>query len=81
MAAPPLPPFEPSRPSVAVFAPLILLTLMLIGAAVLSPRVVRWPRVAAELDAHQSDLAVLAFGVAGVTFALFAALFFGQLTS
>jgi hypothetical protein len=61
-----------------VLAPLILLALLLFAAAAVSPQVVPWPRVAAELDEHRSDLAVTAFGVAGVTIALVVALFGGS---
>ena len=69
--------FESSSPpsAAALFAPLILLALLFFAAAAVSPQIVPWPRVAAELDAHRSDLAAMAFGVAGLTVVLVVALF------
>jgi hypothetical protein len=51
------------------------LALLLFAAAAVSPQLVPWPGVAAELDAHRSDLAAMAFGVAGLTVVLVVAFF------
>jgi hypothetical protein len=59
------------NPATVVLMPLMGIALLLLGAAAISPAAVPWPRVATGLHVHRMDLAVLAFGVAGVAVVLF----------
>jgi hypothetical protein len=65
-------PLEPSAPFSPVLGSLFLLALIFFAAAAVSPRLVPWPRVAAELEANRSQ-----FAVAGLTLSLVVAVFFG----
>jgi outer membrane biosynthesis protein TonB len=64
-------PVGPSAPFTPVLGSLFLLALIFLAAAAVSPRLVPWPRVAAELDANRAQ-----FAVAGVTLSLVVAVFF-----
>ena len=52
--------------------PLIGVALFLFAAASISPAYVPWPRVAAGLHAHRSDLLVMGFGVFAIALLVFA---------
>jgi hypothetical protein len=65
-------PLEESAPFSPVLGSLFLLALIFFAAAAVSPRLVPWPRVAAELEANRSQ-----FAVAGLTLSLVVAVFFG----
>jgi hypothetical protein len=54
-----------------VLALLLGVALLLFAAGTISPADVPWPRVAAGLHAHRSDVLVLAFGVAGIALVAF----------
>jgi hypothetical protein len=75
VAAPDTRAFEPEAPSAGsgaiILAPLIGIALLLFAAASVSPAHVPWPRVAAGLHAHRSDLVVMAFGASGIAFVVF----------
>ncbi|MBA2359638.1 MAG: hypothetical protein H0V79_01660 [Actinobacteria bacterium] len=80
-AAPVSPGLETPGSSLSAFtvvlAPLIGIALLLLAAASISPALLPWPGVAASLQAHRSDLALFAFGAAGVAFVMFCVLLIG----
>jgi hypothetical protein len=57
---------ESANSPLLVLVPMLMMALLLLAAAMISPWFVPWPRVAAGLVAHRSDLLVLAFGAAGI---------------
>ena len=61
-----------------VLGPMIAIALLLFAAAAISPTAVPWPRVGLGLHAHRSDLTLLAFGVAGIAFLLYAVTLLGS---